>query len=205
MGVVYSRISSSSDQQAILRHSLQFFAWWPAPTPKLRPTQRPSPGWDMVDFMATVVWVLDMVVTEVTALDMATERGPLMLRPSPRPMPGWDTVDSTATVVLALDMAVMAMVDLATDMARGPLMPRLSRGWDTVDSTATVVLALAMADSDTDMARGPLMLRLSPRPMPITDMVAFTATDSQLMAATAMDLDSMARSKQNQIPRLTIS
>merc|ERR1711936_1060289 len=136
-------------------------------------------------------------------------RGPLMLRLSLRPMPGWDMVDSTATD-LALVMEVMAMVDLATDMARGPLMLRLSRGWDMVDSTATVLLVLAMAvmamvDSDTDMARGPLMLRLSPRPMPITDMVAFTATDSQLMAATAMDLDSMARSKQNQIPRLTIS
>merc|ERR1712183_905338 len=135
--------------------------------------------------------------------DMA--RGPLMLRLSR----GWDTVDSTATVVLVLAMAVMAMVDSDTDMARGPLMLRLSRGWDMVDSTA-MVLALAMAvmamvDSDTDMARGLLMLRLSPRPMPITDMVAFTATDSQLMAATAMDLDSMARSKQNQIPRLTIS
>merc|ERR1719430_1370758 len=148
-------------------------------------------------------------------------RGPLMLRLSPRLMPGWDMVDSTATD-LALVMEVMAMVDLATDMARGPLMLRLSRGWDTVDSTATVLAlvmeAMAMVDSDTDMARGPLMLRLSPRPMPgwdmvdstamvlalamaVTDMVAFTATDSQLMVATAMDLDSMARSKQNQIPR----
>merc|ERR1712002_1169152 len=105
-----------------------------------------------------------------TALDTATERGPLMLRPSPRPMPGWDTVDSTATVVLALAMAVMAMVD-----------------------------------SDTNTARGLLMLRLSPRLMPGTVMVAFMAMDSQLMAATAMDLDSMARSKHNQIPRLTIS
>merc|ERR1712119_1319 len=101
-----------------------------------------------------------------------------------------------------------AVLDTATE--RGLLMLRPSPGWDTVDSTATVVLALAMAvmamvDSDTDMARGPLMLRLSPRLMPGTDMVAFMATDSQLMAATAMDLDSMARSKQNQIPRLTIS
>merc|ERR1711931_505257 len=160
--------------------------------------------------MGTVVLVLAMVVTEVTALDTATERGPLMLRPSPRPMPGWDTVDSTATAVLALVMEVMAMVVLSTDMERGPLMLRLSHGWDTVDSTATVVLALAMAvmamaDSDTDMARGLLMLKLSPRPMPGTDMVAFMAMESQLMAATAMDLDSMARSKQNQIPRLTIS
>merc|ERR1712168_998587 len=62
-----------------------------------------------------------------------------------------------------------------------------------------------MVDSDTDMARGPLMLRLSLRLMPGTDMVAFMAMESQLMAATAMDLDSMARSKRNQIPRLTIS
>merc|ERR1719369_2591379 len=99
-------------------------------------------------------------------------------------MPGWDTVDSTATAVLALVMEVMAMVDLATDMERGPLMLRLSHGWDTVDSTATVVLALVME---------------------VTAMVAFMAMESQLMAATAMDLDSMARSKQNQIPRLTIS
>merc|ERR1712203_71830 len=107
-----------------------------------------------------------MVVMAMAVLDTATERGPLMLRPTQRPSPGWDMVDSMATVVLALAMVVMAMVD-----------------------------------SDTDMARGPLMLRLSPT----TDMVASTATDSQLMAATAMDLDSMARSKQNQIPRLTIS
>merc|ERR1712121_592121 len=118
-------------------------------------------------------------------------------------------VDSTATAVLALVMEVLAMVDFATDMGRGPLMLRLSRGWDTVDSTATVLalamVVMAMVVLDTDMARGPLMLKLSPRPMPGTDMVAFMATDSQLMAATAMDLDSMARSKQNQIPRLTIS
>merc|ERR550519_2757058 len=120
------------------------------------------------------------------------------------------------------------MVD-STDMARGPLMLRLSRGWDTVDSTATVVLVLAMvvmaiAVLDTAMERGLLMLRPSPRPMPGWDTVDSTATvvwvlvmevmamvdsdtamDTQLMAATAMDLDSMARSKQNQIPRLTIS
>merc|ERR1712055_496087 len=149
------------------------------------------------------VWVLAMEVMAMvdSATDMA--RGPLMLRLSR----GWDTVDSTATVVL-----VLAMVDTATE--RGLLMlrpsPRLMPGWDMVDSTATVVLALAMAvmamvDSDTAMERGLLMLRLSPRPMPGTDMVAFTAMVSQLMAATAMDLDSMARSKQNQIPRLTIS
>merc|ERR1712033_41131 len=101
------------------------------------------------------------------------------------------------------------MVDSDMDMARGPLMlrlsPRLRPGWDTVDSTATVLalvmVVMAMAVLDTDMARGLLMPRLSPT----TDMVAFTATDSQLMAATAMDLDSMARSKLNQIPRLTIS
>merc|ERR1711970_900606 len=162
----------------------------------------PSRGWDTVDSMATVVLVLAMVVMAMAVLDTATERGLLMLRPSLRPMPGWDTVDSTATVVLALVMEVMAMVDLATDMERGPLMLRLSHGWDTVDSTATVVLVMAMVDSDTDMARGPLMLRLSPRLMPGTDMVAFTATDSQPMAAMATDCG--ARSKEYQIPRLTI-
>merc|ERR1712055_1061307 len=109
-------------------------------------------------------------------------------------------------------MEVMAMVDLATDMARGPLMLRLSRGWDTVDSTATVVLVLAMvvmamAALDTATERGLLMLRPSPRLMPGWDMVDSTATVvlALAMAATAMDLDSMARSKQNQIPRLTIS
>merc|ERR1719466_331609 len=127
---------------------------------------------------------------------------------------GWDTVDSMATGVLVLAMVVMAMVDLDTATERGLLMlrpsPRPMPIWDMVDSTATVVLVLAMAvmamvDSDTDMARGPLMLKLSPRLMPGTDMVAFMAMESQLMAATAMDLDSMARSKQNQIPRLTIS
>merc|ERR1711970_315234 len=84
------------------------------------------------------------------------------------------------------------MVDLATDMARGPLMLRLSRGWDTVDSMATVVLALvmevmAMVDS-TDTERGLLMLRPSPRPMPRTDMVAFTATESQPMVVMDMVL-----------------
>merc|ERR1719369_1498482 len=157
----------------------------------LRPSPRLMPGWDMVDSMATdLALVMEVMAMVDSDTDMA--RGPLMLRLSPMPMPGWDMVDSN------------------TDMARGPLMLRLSHGWDTVDSTATVVLALAMAvmamvDSDTDMARGPLMLKLSPRPMPGTDMVAFMAMESQLMAATAMDLDSMARSKQNQIPRLTIS
>merc|ERR1712029_682333 len=144
----------------------------------LRLSPRLMPGWDMVDSTATdlalVMEVMDMV-------DLATDmaRGPLMLRLSR----GWDTVDS------------MAMVDSDTDTARDPLMlrqsPRPKPGWDMVDSTA-MVLALAMAvmamvDSDTDMARGLLMPRLSPS----TDMVAFTATDSQLMAATAMDLDSM--------------
>merc|ERR1719228_1752279 len=152
----------------------------------------------MVDSTATVL-ALVMEVMAMVASDTDTERGPLMLRPSLRLMPGWDMVDSTATV-LALVMEVMAMVDLDTDMARGPLMLRLSRGWDTVDSTATVVLVLAMA-----MERGLLMLRPSLRLMPGWDTVDSTATVVLLMAATAMDLDSMARSKQNQIPRLTIS
>merc|ERR1712133_123327 len=86
-------------------------------------------------------------------------------------------VDSTATV-LAWAMAAMAMEGLAMDTA----------------VLATAVLAMAMA-------RGQLMP--SPRPMPGSDMAASTATDSQPMAVTATDCG--ARSKQNQIPRLTIS
>merc|ERR1712142_561511 len=131
-----------------------------------------------------------------------TARGPL--RPSLRPMPTSDMVDSTATV-LAWAMAAMAMVVLATDTARGLLMPRPMPTLDMVDSTATVLVwamaALAMAVLATAMARGQLMP--SPRLMPGSDMAASTATDSQPMAVTATDCG--ARSKQNQIPRLTIS
>merc|ERR1712055_1164801 len=90
---------------------------------------RLSRGWDMVDSTA-------MVVMAMVALDMATERGLLMLRPSLKPMPGWDTVGSTATVVLALAMVVMAMVDSDTDMARGPLMLSLRLMPGMVASTA---------------------------------------------------------------------
>merc|ERR1711962_859219 len=154
---------------------------------------------DMVDSTAMVlVWAM-------AATDMA--RGPLMLRPSPRLMPTSDMVDSTATV-LVWAMAAMAMEVLATT-ARGPL--RLSLRpmptSDMVDSTATVLVwamamaVLATAVLATAMARGRLMP--SPRPMPGSDMAASTATDSQPMAVTATDCG--ARSKQNQIPRLTIS
>merc|ERR1711962_90450 len=152
---------------------------------------------DMVDSTAMVlVWAM-------AATDMA--RGPLMLRPSPRLMPTSDMVDSTATV-LVWAMAAMAMEVLATT-ARGPLRPSLRPmpTSDMVDFTATVLVwAMAMAVLATavlamDTARGPLM----PRPMPALDMVAFMATDSQPMAVTATDCG--ARSKQNQIPRLTIS
>merc|ERR1719348_2817807 len=118
-----------------------------------------------------------------------TARGLLM----PRPMPTLDMVDSTATV-LVWAMAAMAMEVLAMDTARGPLMPRPMPTLDMVAFLATAVLATAMA-------RGQLMP--SPRPMPGSDMAASTATDSQPMAVTATDCG--ARSKQNQIPRLTIS
>merc|ERR1711951_123732 len=75
----------------------------------LRPSLRPMPGTDMVDFTAMVLaWAMAM---EVLATD--TERG--LLRPSLRPMPG--------TEVLALAMAAMAMEVLATDTERGPLRP----------------------------------------------------------------------------------
>merc|ERR1712227_893564 len=93
----------------------------------------------------------------------------------------------------------------ATDTARGLLMPRPMPTLDMVDFTATVLVwamaVMAMAVLATAMARGRLMP--SPRPMPGSDMAASTATDSQPMAVTATDCG--ARSKQNQIPRLTIS
>merc|ERR1711973_246936 len=195
MGVVHSRISESSDQQAIWRHSLQFFAWQQEPTPKLRPRQRPSHGTAMVAFTAMMgVWA--MAATAMEALATDTARGPLMLRPSPRPMLTSDMVDSTATVWVWA-MAAMAMEALATT-ARGLLRPSL-RPMPTSDMVAfmaTVLVwamamaVLAMAVLATAMARGQLMP--SPRPMPGSDM-AVTATDCG------------ARSKQNQIPRLTIS
>merc|ERR1711989_312105 len=92
--------------------------------------------------------------------------------------------------------AAMAMEVLATT-ARGPLMPRPMPTLDMVAFMATVLVwamamaVLATAVLDTAMARGQLMP--SPRPMPGSDMAASTATDCG------------ARSKQNQIPRLTIS
>merc|ERR1712180_509556 len=143
---------------------------------------------------------------EVMALAMATARGLLMLMLSPRLMLTSDMVDSTA-MVLVWAMAATAMEALATDTARGPLMlrpsPRLMLTSDMVDSTATVLVwamaAMAMVVLATDTARGLLM----PRPMPGLDMAASTAMDSQPMAVTATDCG--ARSKQNQIPRLTIS
>merc|ERR1712228_428490 len=157
---------------------------------------------DMVDSTAMVlVWAMAAMAMEVLA---TTARGPL--RPSLRPMPTLDMVDSTATV-LVWAMAATAMVVLATDTARGLLMLRPMPTLDTVDSTATVLVwamamaVLATAVLATAMARGQLMP--SPRPMPGSDMAASTATDSQPMAVTATDCG--ARSKQNQIPRLTIS
>merc|ERR1719348_1422450 len=157
----------------------------------LRPSLRPMPTSDMVDSTATVL---------VLATD--TARGLLM----PRPMPTLDMVDSTATV-LVWAMAAMAMEVLAMDTARGPLMPRLMPTLDMVAFMATVLVwamamaVLATAVLATAMARGQLMP--SPRPMPGSDMAASMATDSQPMAVTATDCG--ARSKQNQIPRLTIS
>merc|ERR1711962_1656983 len=107
-------------------------------------------------------------------------------------------------VSMAMDsqlMAPMGVMVLAMAMERGLLM--LMPGMDMVVSMAMdsqlmapmAVMVLAMA-----MERGLLML--SPRLMRIMDMVAFTATDSQPMAAMATDCG--ARSKKYQIPRLTI-
>merc|ERR1712002_1047286 len=155
----------------------------------------------MVDSTATVLaWAMAAMAMVVLATD--TARGLLM----PRPMPTLDMVDSTATV-LVWAMAAMAMEVLAMDTARGPLMPRPMPTLDMVAFMATVLVwamamaVLATAVLATAMARGQLMP--SPRPMPGSDMAASTATDSQPMAVTATDCG--ARSKQNQIPRLTIS
>merc|ERR1712133_278528 len=99
----------------------------------------------------------------------------------------------------------MVMEDLVMDTARGPLMPKPMPTSDMVAVMAMVLVwamaVMAMAVLATAMARGQLMP--SPRPMPGSDMAASTATDSQPMAVTATDCG--ARSKQNQIPRLTIS
>merc|ERR1719342_495822 len=171
----------------------------------LRPSPRPMLTLDMGASTATVlVWA--MAATAMEALATDTARGPLMLRPSLRPMPTSDMVDSTATV-LVWAMAAMATEVLAMDTARGPLMLRPMPTLDMVAFMATVLVwamamaVLAMAVLATAMARGQLMP--SPRPMPGSDMAASTATDSQPMAVTATDCG--ARSKQNQIPRLTIS
>merc|ERR1711872_715656 len=143
-----------------------------------------------------------MAAMAMVVLATDTARGLLM----PRPMPTLDMVDSTATV-LVWAMAAMAMEGLAMDTARGPLMPRPMPTLDMVAFMATVLVwamamaVLATAVLATAMARGQLMP--SPRPMPGSDMAASTATDSQPMAVTATDCG--ARSKQNQIPRLTIS
>merc|ERR1712126_302288 len=122
----------------------------------------------------------------------------------PRPMPTLDMVDSTATV-LAWAMAAMVMEVWAMDTARGPLMPKPMPTLDTVAFMATVLVwamaVMAMAVLATAMARGRLMP--SPRPMPGSDMAASSATGSQPMAVTGTGCG--ARSKQNQIPRLTIS
>merc|ERR1712180_372164 len=128
---------------------------------------------------------------EVMALAMATARGLLMLMLSPRLMLTSDMVDSTA-MVLVWAMAATAMEALATDTARGLLMlkpsPRPMLTLDMVDSTATVLVwamaAMAMEVLATT-ARG--LLTPSLRPMPGTDTVASTATDSQPMAVMATD------------------
>merc|ERR1711973_697235 len=196
MGVVHSRISESSDQQAIWRHSLQFFAWQQVPTPKLRPRQRPSHGTAMVAFMATdLVWAM-----EVMALATATARGLLM----PMPMPGMDTV-----VFMVTDSQPMVATDTDCGARRRglPMLRpslRLMPGSDMVDSTATVLVwamaAMAMEVLAMDTERGPLTPNL--RPMPGMDMVASMATDSQPMAVMATDCGE--RSKHFQKHRLII-
>merc|ERR1711951_77425 len=120
-----------------------------------------------------------------TAMDTATERGPLMpslplpLRPSLRlrlmPMPTTAMVD-TALAMEATAMA--AMVD--TDMERGQLtlMPMPTTAMvDTDTAMADTALATAM---DMATARGPLM------PMPTTDMAAMAVAMEVMVGMAAM-------------------
>merc|ERR1711917_44075 len=123
-------------------------------------------------------------------------------------MPFTDMAAFTATG--PQPMEVMVLTVLVTDMARGLLMLKPSlrlmpftdmAAFTATDSQPMEVMVPTVLGMDT--ARGPLML--SPRLMPFTDMVASTATESQPMAVMATDSDFMERSKQYQIPRLTIS
>merc|ERR1711931_470716 len=106
-----------------------------------RPSQRLTPGSDMVDSTATVLaWAMAAMAMEVLPTD--TERGPL--RPSLRLMPGTDMVDFTATVLAW----AMAMEVLATDTERGLLRPSLR------PMPGTEVLASPMAVTATDCGEG---------------------------------------------------
>merc|ERR1712131_152707 len=125
----------------------------------------PWPLWPpLMPTTATVDMVVMADTVLATAMDTATERGPLMpsppqpLRPSLRlrlmPMP------TTAMVDTALAMEAMAMAVSATATERGPLMP--------MPTTAMADMALAMeatamaAMVDTDTARGQQTLMLMP-------------------------------------------
>merc|ERR1711914_60082 len=141
----------------------------------------PWPLWPpLMPTTATVDMVVMADTGLATAMDTATERGPLMpsppqpLRPSLRlrlmPMPTMAMVDT------ALAMEATAMAVSATAMERGPLMPMPTTAMVDTD-TVMAVTALATA-MDTDMERGQLTLM----PMPTTAMV-----DTALaMEATAM-------------------
>merc|ERR1712025_1128676 len=120
-------------------------------------------------------------------LDTAMARGLLMPRLPLRPSHGTDMVASTATDLVWATV----MEDLDTAMARGLLMLRPSHGvaFTATDSVwATVREDWATAMAATATARGLLMPRLLLRPSHGTDMVAFTATDSQptVVTPTAM-------------------
>merc|ERR1712131_341 len=129
----------------------------------------PWPLWPpLMPTTATVDMVVMADTVLATAMDTATERGPLMpsppqpLRPSLRlrlmPMPTTAMVDTA----LAMEaMAMAAMVD--TDMARGPLMPMPTTAMVDMAATAMAATDMAMA---TATARGPL------RPSPTTAMAA---------------------------------
>merc|ERR1712025_725360 len=89
----------------------------------------------------------------------------------------------------------------ATAMARGLLMLMLRPSHGVASTATDSVWAMVTEDLDTAMAatataRGLLMLKLLLRPSHGTDMVAFTATDSQPMVVTPME---------SKLPRLPIT
>merc|ERR1712168_440665 len=84
----------------------------------LRPSLRPMPGWDMVDFTAMVsVWAMADMGDTVLAMDMARD----LLMPSLRLMPGMDMV-----AFMAMDSQPMAVMAMDCGERSKPKLPKTS-------------------------------------------------------------------------------